>query len=469
MTRKRRGISGQPVLLGGIAVLLAIVAIYIVYNADSGLPYVPRYEVRVVLPDAEHFGKTGDVRMAGWLVGRVGERRLQVLPDGRTRAVLQLKLEKKLEPLPADTTVRMRSQSTLGGNYVELIPGRSREQLTGTPPVIHAERAPKPVSLSDSLAAYDKRTRAAVARYLGGAGDSLVGRGTALNRVVAVAPDTMTHLEGAMRVLSSQDGDLAGFIQGFARLNKGLAPVAAEQAGLFRGLDLTLGAMASVRDDAAAATEAAPPLLHAGIRGLPAQRRLLHETSRLFAALRPGLHAVRGASADIAAATTGSPAAFRSLAELSPELASSGRALSRFARHPAVLPALRTLEGTFSALAATVGDLERSQSVCNYPGVALRNLLSVLSDGTSTGNFLNAGAVLVVPAPNGEIGPADAPANGPREDSHLHSTLTPLAGRGEPPECEAGNETYAIGRQAIGGAPGRQPAATELTEPGRPR
>ena len=77
--------------------------------------------------------------------------------------------------------------------------------------------------------------------------------------------------------------------------------------------------------------------------------------------------------------------------------------------------------------------------------------------------------MLVVPAPNGEIGPADAPANGPREDNHLHSTVTPLAGRGDPPECEAGNETYAIGRQAIGGAPGRQPAATNETEPGRPR
>ena len=469
MTRNRRGISGQPALLGGIAVLLAIVAIYIVYNADSGLPYVPRYEVRVVLPDAEHFGKTGDVRMAGWLVGRVGDRRLQVLPDGRTRAVLELKLEKKLEPLPADTTVRMRSQSTLGGNYVELLPGQSKQPLAGTPPVIHAEHAPKPVSLSDSLSAYDKRTRAAFARYLGGAGDSLVGRGTALNRVIGVAPDTMAHLDGAMRVLASDDSDLAGFIRGFARLNEGLVPVAAEQAGLFRGLDLTLGAMASVREDVAAATEAAPPLFESGIRGFPAQRGLVRETSRLFAALRPGLHAVRGASSDLAAATTGSPRAFRALTRLSPALARSGRTLSRFARHPAVLPALRALEGTFTALSATVSDLERGQTVCNYPGVALRNLISVLSDGTSTGNLLNVGAVLVVPVPNGEIGPADAPANGPREDNHLHSTVTPLAGRGDPPECESGNETYAIGRQAIAGAPGRQPAATNETVPGRPR
>ena len=77
MRRGTRGISSQPVLLGAVAVL------------------VPNYKVRVVLPDAEHFGKTGDVRIAGWLVGRVGDRRLEVRPDGSTRAVLELKLEKE--------------------------------------------------------------------------------------------------------------------------------------------------------------------------------------------------------------------------------------------------------------------------------------------------------------------------------------------------------------------------------------
>jgi ABC-type transporter Mla subunit MlaD len=365
MRLRRSSHSTPPALLGGIAVLLSIVAIYIVYNADSGLPYVPLYEVRVVLSDAEHFGKTGDVRMAGWLVGRVGDRHLEVRSDGTTRAVLQLKLDKDMEPLPADTSVRMRSQSTLGGNYVELLPGRSHQPLRGHPPTIHAERAAQPVSLSDSLSAYDKRTRAALGRYLGGAGDTLVGRGAAINQVVAVAPDTMAHLEGAMRVLSSPRSDLARFIGGFARLNEGLAPVAAEQAGLFRGLDLTLGAMASVRDDVGASIVNAPPLLDAGARGFPAQRRLVRETSGLFAAVRPGFHALRGGAADIAGASTGSARAFRALERLSPRLDESGRALSAFARNPVVVPSLRTLEASFRALAPTVADVERSQTVCN--------------------------------------------------------------------------------------------------------
>ena len=89
--------------------------------------------------------------------------------------MLELKLEKKLEPLPADTTVRMRSQSTLGGNYVELVPGRSKQPLAAHAAGDPRRGRPEAGLLSDSLSAYDKRTRA-FARYLGGGGDdSLVG------------------------------------------------------------------------------------------------------------------------------------------------------------------------------------------------------------------------------------------------------------------------------------------------------
>lgn len=472
MTRRSKtGLASQPAMLGAIAIFVTIVAVYFVYNADSGLPYVPTYDVRAELPNAEHLGKTGDVRMAGLLVGRVGERRLVRDPDGSAHAVLELRLYKEIEPLPADSRVAMRAVSSLGSSYVELVPGESKQPLRGDPPTIVAKRPTEDISFADSLEAYDKRTRGALGRYLGGAGDSLVGRGSDVNEVIAVAPRMFEHLDGAMRTLASSRSGLGRFIQGFARFNEALAPVAQHQAGLFRGLDITFGSMAAVRGDVAAATAEAPPLFDAGIRGMPAQRRMLHATAGLFAALRPGLHALRGEADDIAALSTRSPAAFRSLRSLSPRLADSGRALSRFARDPVVVPALRRLIDTFGALRPTVHSLSASQTVCNYPGVALRNLISVLSEGMSTGNFIGAGAVLVLPGPDGEAGPAAKPADGTKEraDNHLHSTLTPGTGEGASPECESGNETYAIAKTVAGHAPGRQPAETEKTVPGRPR
>jgi phospholipid/cholesterol/gamma-HCH transport system substrate-binding protein len=467
----RGGIAGQPALLGALAILMSVVAIYIVYNANAGLPFVPTYDVRAVIGDAEHMGKTGDVRMAGVLVGKVGGRRLEVMPDGTTRAVLDLPLDRWIDPLPADTQIRMRAMSTLGSNYVEIVPGRSAQPLRGDPPTIHSDNAPPEISFADSLEAYDKRTRGRVGHWLGGAGDSLAGRGVDLNAILAVAPHAMRNLEGAGSVLASPQTQLGGFIDGFLRLSRAAEPVAGAQAALFRGLDRTFAPLAPVRRDIADATSAAPPLFDAGVRGFPQQARLVRETTALFAALRPGIHAVSGAAGDVAAFSTGSPRAFDSVARLAPLLGDSGRALSRFAKQAAVVPALSTAVGTFDALRPTLADLRASQVVCNYPGVALRNLMSVLSDGTSTGNFLNAGAVLVLPGPNGEAGPASAPADGPKDrpDNYLHSTVTPTSGTGAAAECESGNESFSGGRQAIGHAPGTQPAHTETTTAGRPR
>ena len=95
-----RSIAGEPMLIGAITLLIAVVAVWIVYNADSGLPGVPTYDVRVVLKDAESLGKTGDVRMAGVLIGRVHARHIEVLDDGTTRAVLTLGLYPEIRPLP---------------------------------------------------------------------------------------------------------------------------------------------------------------------------------------------------------------------------------------------------------------------------------------------------------------------------------------------------------------------------------
>ena len=41
-TRPRTGnITASPVLIGAMTVLIALVAVFIAYNANSGLPFVP--------------------------------------------------------------------------------------------------------------------------------------------------------------------------------------------------------------------------------------------------------------------------------------------------------------------------------------------------------------------------------------------------------------------------------------------
>ena len=55
MNRRRRSVGGltaSPVLVGAVTLLVAIVAVFLSYNANAGLPFVPTYDVSVNLPSA---------------------------------------------------------------------------------------------------------------------------------------------------------------------------------------------------------------------------------------------------------------------------------------------------------------------------------------------------------------------------------------------------------------------------------
>ena len=71
-------------------------------------------------------------------------------------------------------------------------------------------------------------------------------------------------------------------------------------------------------------------------------------------------------------------------------------------------------------------------------------------------------AQVAADGPNNQGGPASAPANGPAAGNYLHNNPYPnTAAPGQTPECEAGNETFTPGTQAIGNVPGNQGTQTQ--------
>ena len=52
MTRRRGTASlvASPVLVGAVTVLISIIAVFIAYNANKGLPFVPTYDLKAQLP-----------------------------------------------------------------------------------------------------------------------------------------------------------------------------------------------------------------------------------------------------------------------------------------------------------------------------------------------------------------------------------------------------------------------------------
>src|SRR5215207_1844138 len=107
-------LTASPVLVGAVTVLVTIVAVFLSYNATSGLPFVPTYDLKANLPNAAQLVRGFEVRIGGARVGLISEIEPLRRDDGSTYAQVTMKLDKELEPLPADSTLLVRPRSSLG-------------------------------------------------------------------------------------------------------------------------------------------------------------------------------------------------------------------------------------------------------------------------------------------------------------------------------------------------------------------
>src|SRR5437588_12168898 len=131
MTRGRgtASIVASPVLVGAVTALIVIVSVFLAYNANTGLPFVPTYNLEAELPGGANLVPGNEVRIGGFRVGivdKIEPGSTRVRGHARAIAVLRMKLDKSARPLPTDTTVLVRPRSALGLKYLHLTPGRSR-------------------------------------------------------------------------------------------------------------------------------------------------------------------------------------------------------------------------------------------------------------------------------------------------------------------------------------------------------
>src|ERR1041385_9013543 len=159
---RRRGaasLTGSPVLIGAVTTLVTIVAVFLAYNANNGLPFVPTYNVKVELPNAANLVKGNEVRIGGERVGSVSEIQPVHNANGPDTALIRMKLEKRVEPLPKDTTVIVRPRSALGLKYVEITPGTAGAGYAAGSTIPLSQAQPQPVEIDEVLNMFNKPTR----------------------------------------------------------------------------------------------------------------------------------------------------------------------------------------------------------------------------------------------------------------------------------------------------------------------
>ena len=89
--RNRSGIQGvasSPVMVGAVTVLVVIVAVFLAYNANNGLPFVSTYNLKARVPNADALVKGNEVRIGGVRVGVVKSVVPVQLGDGGVAAEL---------------------------------------------------------------------------------------------------------------------------------------------------------------------------------------------------------------------------------------------------------------------------------------------------------------------------------------------------------------------------------------------
>ena len=104
------GITASPTMVGALTVMVVILAVFLAYNANNGLPFVPSYRISVEVPDADLLVPSNEVRIGGVRVGVVETIEPQQDEDGNVSARLDLKLDKDVDPLPKNSTFVVRAR-----------------------------------------------------------------------------------------------------------------------------------------------------------------------------------------------------------------------------------------------------------------------------------------------------------------------------------------------------------------------
>lgn len=462
-------LAASPTMVGAVTVLIITVAVFLAYNANSGLPFVPTYNLSVQVPNANTLVPGNEVRIGGVRVGLVEAIEPMAHEDGTVSAKLNLKLDQDANPIPTDSTLIVRSRSALGLKYLEINKGTSDEGYPQGALLPLEAATPEPVEIDEFLNTFDDPTIAGIRANLVEFGNALAGRGLALNAALVDLRSVLPPLESVMRNLGEPRTRLDRFVMALADTAAEVAPVAEQQARMFASLDTTFTALAGVsRPYIQETIVESPPTLDQGIQSLPAIRPFLDHSAALFADLRPGAAALAATSPAIADALEVGAPVLRDAPEFNDELAPTAASLFAFSQDPGVNAGIERLDETASFLSPALRYIAPAQSVCNYASLLARNASSAFGLGDGLGTWQRFTVFDPAGGVNSEGSPSSAPANGgPDAGNFLHANPYPnTASPGQTFECEAGNEGYLVGQQVIGNVPGNQGTLTEEQLPG---
>ena len=381
-----RVVAANPVLIGASTLLIVVVAVFLAYNANKGLPFLPTFQMQVETPDAARLVVGNEVREGGDLIGQVSKIENVRLKDGTVGASLRLSLLPKAAPIPDDSTILIRPRSTLGLKYVELIRGRSRTELSEGSTLTASEAAATP-ELDDFFGIFDPPTRANIRRNLATFGGGFAGRGVDLNRTLAALPELLRDIQPVMRTLADDDTQLARFFDELADAARVVAPVSDEFARGFAAMADTFEGFSRDPRALQETIEESPETLRVGIRTLPVQRPFLRRLAGISDELQGTAAEVRASAPPISRALTAGTRVLPRTPRLNEDLRDALAGLAELGSSATTVPVLRSFQQTVGTLDPTLRYVGPHITVCNYWNLWWTFLSDHLSERVETGTI----------------------------------------------------------------------------------
>ncbi len=384
MRSRQQSALANPVLIGAVTILVVMVASFLAYRANVGLPFVPTKEVKVDMANGAQLVVGNDVREGGFRVGLVSAMKPIQLPNGQQGAQLTLQLNKSNGNVPVDSSATIQPLSLLGTKYLALNVGRSKKLIPdgGTLPI---SRTTVPVQLDDIFNTFTPKTRSSIEQNLVGFGDTLSARGSSLNDTIASLPPLFGYLAPVARYLSDPSTELTRFIGALNQFTGAISPVAQTNARLFTDMATTFEAISSDPRALESTIARSPSTLDVSTASLKVQEPFLVDFATLGRALTPASASLSSALPYINPALESGSRVLPKTPPLNNELNGVLHSLRDLALAPGSNVALNGLTATVSTLNPMLKYLGPYQTVCDDWNYWWTYLADTVSEATTFG------------------------------------------------------------------------------------
>ena len=413
MRRKPPSVLPNPVLVGAVTVLAVMLAVFLAYTANAGLPFVPTKELRVDVANGANLVVGSDVREGGYRIGLVSALAPIELANGRVGAQLTLQLNNangsvpsRLDRVdPAAVGARVEVRRPAQGHLRD--PDRGRRHAADL-----ADKRAGAVRGRSSRRSIP-RTRRAIQENLVGIGNALAGRGSALNDTIASLPALLGHLEPVARYLSAPSTELTRFLRSLNAFTGTVAPVAPVASRLFTDMATTFEAISRDPSALEASIAESPSTLAVGTDSLIVLAAVPRGPDDARTAADAGDRRARGDVAGAQPGDRGRHADARAHAGAQREPAAPAASRAALALAPGTNQALNGLTSTVGTLNPMVRYLGPFQTVCDDWNYWWTYLAEHLSARTKFG-FAQRAMINLAPPSGGSVGQqgATTPVNG---------------------------------------------------------